>query len=140
MRCSRYGVLSRRYGKVAGTLPNKFLKEQGGARRDWRNCPTSLSHGQRFIRSAASEMKAPLALSCYTFPDEAPEMIEPAVMKTMAIMFLPCRSMARTSNPGERICRFDGTSCASGRLPAEGRRDERCPRLEVRVPFLGELF
>ncbi len=128
--------------KLAGTLPNKFLKATGAALGGIGGIAPHLSRmGKRFIRSAASRDEGRLlALSCYTFPDELPEMIEPAVMKTMG-NYVPSMSLNGhgTSNPGGKEF-VDST--VRHALPGDYLRKvdvmSAAHGLEVRVPFLGE--
>jgi len=128
--------------KLAGTLPNRFLKATGAALGGIGGIAPHLSRmGKRFIRSAASRDEGRLlALSCYTFPDELPEMIEPAVMKTMG-NYVPSLSLNGhgTSNPGGKEF-LDST--VRHVLPGDYLRKvdvmSAAHGLEVRVPYLGE--
>ena len=128
--------------KLAGTLPNKFLKATGAALGGIGGIAPHLSRmGKRFIRSAASRDEGRLlALSCYTFPDELPEMIEPAVMKTMG-NYVPSLSLNGhgTSNPGGKEF-LDST--VRHVLPGDYLRKvdvmSSAHGLEVRVPYLVE--
>ncbi len=128
--------------RLAGTLPSAFLKATGAALGGIGGIAPHLSRmGKRFIRSAASRDEGRLlALSCYTFPDELPEMVEPAVMKTMG-NYVPSLSLNGhgTSNPGGKEF-VDST--VRHALPGDYLRKvdvmSAAHGLEVRVPFLGE--
>jgi len=128
--------------KLAGTLPSAFLKATGAALGGIGGIAPHLSRiGKRFIRSAASRDEGRfLALSCYTFPDQLPEMIKPAVMKTIG-NYVPSMSLNGhgTSNPGGKEF-VDSTIRYA--LPGDYLRKvdvmSAAHGLEVRVPFLGE--
>lgn len=128
--------------KLAGTLPSAFLRATGAALGGIGGIVPHLSRiGKRFIRSAASRDEGRfLALSCYTFPDELPEMIKPAVMKTIG-NYVPSMSLNGhgTSNPGGKEF-VDST--VRYVLPGDYLRKvdvmSAAHGLEVRVPFLGE--
>jgi asparagine synthase (glutamine-hydrolysing) len=128
--------------KLAGTLPNVFLNASGAVLAGIAGIAPDLSRkGKRFIRSATSRDEGRLlALSCYTFPDELAEIIEPAVMEAMG-RYVPSLSLnghgtinpggkefvdstVRYALPGDYLRKVDVMSGAHG--------------LEVRVPFLGE--
>jgi len=128
--------------KLAGTLPGAFLKASEAVLTGIAGIAPHLSRmGKRFIRSAASRDEGRLlALSCYTFPDQLPEMIEPAVMKTIG-KYVPSMSLNGhgTSNPGGKEF-VDSTVRYA--LPGDYLRKvdvmSGAHGLEVRVPFLGE--
>jgi len=128
--------------KLAGTLPSAFLKATGAALGGIAGIAPHLSRiGKRFIRSAASRDEGRfLALSCYTFPDQLPEMIKPAVMETIG-NYVPSMSLNGhgTSNPGGKEF-VDSTIRYA--LPGDYLRKvdvmSAAHGLEVRVPFLGE--
>ena len=128
--------------KLAGTLPSAFLKATGAALGGIAGIAPHLSRiGKRFIRSAASRDEGRfLALSCYTFPDQLPEMINPAVMETIG-NYVPSMSLNGhgTSNPGGKEF-VDSTIRYA--LPGDYLRKvdvmSAAHGLEVRVPFLGE--
>jgi len=128
--------------KLAGALPGVFLKASDAVLTGIAGIAPDLSRkGKRFIRSAASRDESRLlALSCYTFPDLLPEMIEPAVMRAIG-EYVPSLSLnghgtinpggeefvdstIRHALPGDYLRKVDVMSSAHG--------------LEVRVPFLGE--
>ena len=128
--------------KLVGTLPRPFLKASGTALGGVSGIVPHLSRmGKRFLRSAASRDEGRLiALSCYTFPDQLPEVIEPAVMKTIG-KYVPSLSLNgnRTINPGGKEF-VDSTVRYA--LPGDYLRKvdvmSSAHGLEVRVPFLGE--
>lgn len=128
--------------KVVGTLPRPFLKASGNALAGIAGIAPNLSRmGKRLLRSAASRDEGRLmALSCYTFPDQLPELIEPSVMKTIG-KYVPCLSLNGngTTNPGGKEF-IDSTVRYA--LPGDYLRKvdvmSSAHGLEVRVPFLGE--
>lgn len=128
--------------KVVGTLPRHFLKASGTALAGLAGIAPHLSRmGNRFLRSAAARDEGRLmALSCYTFPDQLPELIEPSVMKTIG-MYVPSLSLNGhgTTNPGGKEF-VDSTVRYA--LPGDYLRKvdvmSSAHGLEVRVPFLGE--
>jgi asparagine synthase (glutamine-hydrolysing) len=128
--------------KLAGTLPSVFLKASSGLLTGIGGIAPAVSRmGKRFIRSATSRDEGRLlALSCYTFPDQLPEMIQPAVIETIG-EYVPSLSLngngtinpggkefvdstVRYALPGDYLRKVDVMSAVHG--------------LEVRVPFLGE--
>ncbi|PYT92571.1 MAG: asparagine synthase (glutamine-hydrolyzing) [Acidobacteria bacterium] len=128
--------------KLAGTLPNGFLKATSATLGGISGIAPHLSRmGKRFLCSAASRNEGRLlALSCYTFPYELPEMIEPCIMKTIG-NYVPSMSLNGhgTSNPGGKEF-VDSTVRYA--LPGDYLRKvdvmSAAHGLEVRVPFLGE--
>jgi asparagine synthase (glutamine-hydrolysing) len=128
--------------KLVGALPSPFLKLSGSMLAGIGGIAPHISRmGKRFIRSAASRDEGRfLALSCYTFPDDLPEMIEPAVIKTIG-NYVPSMSLNGhgTSNPGGKEF-VDSTVRYA--LPGDYLRKvdvmSSAHGLEVRVPFLGE--
>lgn len=91
--------------KLAGTLPDIFLNASGAVLARIAGIAPDLSRkGKRFIRSATSRDEGRLlALSCYNFPDELAEIVEPAVMETIG-GYVPSLSLNGhgTINPGGR--------------------------------------
>lgn len=128
--------------KLVGTLPRPFLKAFGTALGGVAGIVPHLSRmGKRFLRSAASRDEGRfIALSCYTFPDQLSEVIEPTVMKTIG-KYVPSLSLNgnRTINPGGKEF-VDSTVRYA--LPGDYLRKvdvmSSAHGLEVRVPFLGE--
>jgi asparagine synthase (glutamine-hydrolysing) len=128
--------------KLVGTLPRPFLKASETTLGGIAGIVPHLSRmGKRFLRSAASRDEGRLiALSCYTFPDQLPEFIEPPVMKTIG-KYVPSLSLNGngTINPGGREF-VDSTVRYA--LPGDYLRKvdvmSSAHGLEVRVPFLGE--
>jgi asparagine synthase (glutamine-hydrolysing) len=128
--------------KLVGTLPRPFLKASETTLGGIAGILPHLSRmGKRFLRSAASRDEGRLmALSCYTFPDQLPEFIEPPVMKTIG-KYVPSLSLNGngTINPGGREF-VDSTVRYA--LPGDYLRKvdvmSSAHGLEVRVPFLGE--
>lgn len=128
--------------KLLGTLPRPFLKASGTALAGVARIAPHISRmGKRFLRSAASRDEGRLmALSCYTFLDQLPELIKSPVMKNIG-KYIPSLSLngnktidpggnefvdstVRFALPGDYLRKVDVMSSAHG--------------LEVRVPFLGE--
>ena len=128
--------------KLVGAMPRPFLRASGAALASISGVAPRLSRmGKRFLRSAASRDEGRLiALSCYSFPDQLPEIIEPTVMKKVG-KYVPSLSLngngtinpggeefvdstVRYALPGDYLRKVDVMSSAHG--------------LEVRVPFLGE--
>jgi asparagine synthase (glutamine-hydrolysing) len=128
--------------KLVGILPTPFLKASRMALAGIGGIVPHISRmGKRFLRSAASRDEGRLiALSCYVFPDQLPEIIERTVMKTIG-KYVPSLSLngngtvnpggkefvdstVRYALPGDYLRKVDVMSSAHG--------------LEVRVPFLGE--
>jgi len=128
--------------KLVGTLPRSLLQaSQTTLGRIGGIVPHLSRMGKRFLRSAASRDEGRLiALSCYTFPDQLPECIEPPVMKNIG-KYVPSLSLNGngTINPGGREF-VDSTVRYA--LPGDYLRKvdvmSSAHGLEVRVPFLGE--
>lgn len=128
--------------KLVGTLPTPLLQaSQTTLGRIAGIVPHLSRMGKRFLRSAASRDEGRLiALSCYTFPDQLPEVIEPPVMKNIG-KYVPSLSFNGngTTNPGGREF-VDSTVRYA--LPGDYLRKvdvmSSAHGLEVRVPFLGE--
>lgn len=128
--------------KVVGTLPRPFLKASGNALAGIAGIAPHFSRmGKRLLRSAASRDEGRLmALSCYTFPDQLPELIEPSAMRTIG-KYIPSLSLNGngTTNPGGKEF-IDSTVRYT--LPGDYLRKvdvmSSAHGLEVRVPFLGE--
>lgn len=128
--------------KLVGTLPRSWLQvSQTTLGRIAGIVPHLSRMGKRFLRSAASRDEGRLiALSCYTFPDQLPEFIEPPVMKNIG-KYVPSLSLNGngTINPGGREF-VDSTVRYA--LPGDYLRKvdvmSSAHGLEVRVPFLGE--
>ena len=128
--------------KLVGTLPRPLLQASQTTLGIIAGMVPHLSRmGKRFLRSAASRDEGRLiALSCYTFPDQLPECIEPPVMKNIG-KYVPSLSLNGngTINPGGREF-VDSTVRYA--LPGDYLRKvdmmSSVHGLEVRAPFLGE--
>lgn len=128
--------------KLVGTLPSHFLKASRVALAGISGVVPHLSRmGKRFLRSAASRDEGRLiALSCYSFPDQLPEIIESNVMKKIG-EYVPS-----LSSNGNRIINPGGKEFVDSTvryvLPGDYLRKvdvmSSAHGLEVRVPFLGE--
>jgi asparagine synthase (glutamine-hydrolysing) len=128
--------------KLVGTLPRPFLKASRVALAGISGVVPHFSRqGKRFLRSAAARDEGRLiALSCYSFPDQLPEIIEHTAMKKIG-KYVPSLSLNGngTINPGGKEF-VDSTVCYV--LPGDYLRKvdvmSSAHGLEVRVPFLGE--
>jgi asparagine synthase (glutamine-hydrolysing) len=128
--------------KLVGILPTPFLRASRMALAGIGGIVPHISRmGKRFLRSAASRDEGRLiALSCYVFPDQLPEIIERTVMQTID-KYVPSLSLTGngTINPGGREF-VDSTVRYT--LPGDYLRKvdvmSSAHGLEVRVPFLGE--
>jgi asparagine synthase (glutamine-hydrolysing) len=128
--------------KLVGALPDVFMKVSVSALKGMAGIAPNLSRiGKRFIRSAASRNEGRLlALSCYTFPDQLSEILEPTAMNELGD-YIPSLALNGngTSNPGGREF-IDSTVRFA--LPGDYLRKvdtmSSAHGLEVRVPFLGE--
>lgn len=128
--------------KLVGALPTVLLEASGAALKGIAGIAPHFSRmGKKFLRSAASGDEGRLlALSCYTFPDQLPGMIDPKVTKTIGD-YTPSLSLNGhgTNNPGGR--EFTDSTVRHA-LPGDYLRKvdvmSSAHGLEVRVPFLGE--